>query len=613
MASLHHKKYGFEQVGILYALALSGIALAIILSQVYIQRYITKQEDDSHIINLAGRQRMLSQKISKAALQIGEADNPKDRQFHSNALKNALRLWEKSHEGLLHGDAELGVTGENSHAIDSMYQAIAPFYKNIQAHGEAIIQSIRADVSVDNQLLQPHISGILDNEAQFLNVMDAIVFQYDKEARDSVLHLKTIELVLLAISLGIILFELLFIFRPAARQIKKTIQELTESEKVAKDMAREIGVLYGSLENSYQELAAINSAEEQPVVLCKATKNGDIADISDQFMEMLAYDIREKAGNFFEWLEKEGYGKDQVQHISCMTCEGKVWNGEVRVTSDEGDFIWLDINIVPILDEDEQVSAYNIVGVDKTERKEAEARAGEITREKIDKKVNEQRFRSILILEGQEEERRRISRDIHDGIGQLLTGLKLKIEGINLASDMTEREQKVEQTKDLLDRVIREVRRVSFNLNPSALSDYGLVPVTRRFCTEASRLSDKQVIFENQTGFINRMDKSVETNLYRIIQEAVNNAIKYAQAEEIKVVFSHKAHYLNIKIADNGVGFDYQKYLERENIKGSGLGIFNMQERVNFIHGTFEIASQPGQGTQINIHLPMNGRRNENY
>lgn len=613
MESSPKKKHGFERIGVLYMLALSGIALAIIISQVFIQRYISKQEDDSRIVNLAGRQRMLSQKISKVALQIGMAVEQTDRKQYALELEEALSLWKKSHKGLLYGDEELGVTGEQSTTIDSMYNAVSPYYTKIMVSTENLLKYLQDEPDSQSEELQPYIQSILNNEAFFLEGMNQIVFQYDDEARSRVLYLKTIELILLGVSLSIILFELLFIFRPTALSIKKTMAELMESEKLAKDMAHEMGVLYSSLENSYQELAEVDVVEEQPVIFGKTTPSGDFTLVSDEFQDVLAYDIRENNHNLFSWMEQEGYAQDQVYNIRHMVTEGRPWSGEVKATSEEGDFIWLDMNIVPVFNEKQQVDGLNIIGTDKTERKEAEARSHEITREKIEKKVKEQRFRSILILEGQEEERRRISRDIHDGIGQLLTALKFKVEAINLASNMPERENKVGETKALLDQVIREVRRVSFNLNPSALSDYGLVPVTKRFCAEASRLSDKKVLFENRTGFINRMDKSVETNLYRIIQEAVNNAIKYAQADEIRVIFNHKAHYLNVEIVDNGVGFDYHKYLERENINGRGLGIFNMQERTSFINGTFEITSEIGKGTQINIHLPISGRKNGNH
>ncbi|MEK6477154.1 ATP-binding protein [Catalinimonas sp. 4WD22] len=613
MQKQRERKHGFERLGMMYALALSGIAAAIIISQVFVQRYISRQEYDSRIVNLAGRQRMLSQKISKIALQIGTTKNTEQRQVYANELEKALDLWTQSHHGLLEGDKSLGVIANNSSMVDSMYQAITLDYEAIVNNSQDILRLISQNPAIDSTRLQTYISQILSHESAFLKGMDTIVFQYDYEAREKVIQLEVIELGLLGLSLSIIFFELFFIFRPTARRIKKTIGELLRSEKLAKDMSREIGALYSSLERSYQELAKVDVKEDLPKVFAKTKSSGIFTYISDDFLEILGDTQEASHTNIFAWLEYEGYPYDQVQNIHQIVMQGEPWYGEVKGTSEEGDFIWLDMTIVPTFNIKQQIESFNIICSNKTERKEAEARSHEIIKDKIESELKEQRVRSILILEGQEEERRRISRDIHDGIGQQLTALKFTIENINLEPNMPTREEKVREAQKMLNQVIREVRRVSFNLNPSALSDYGLVPVTRRFCAEASRLSDKTVIFENKTGFLNRMDKSIETNLYRIIQEAVNNAIKYSKSDEIRVEFSHKAHYLNVDIIDNGVGFDFQNYRKRESKDGTGLGILNMQERTYYINGTFELSSEPGKGTRINIHLPINGRDKRNY
>lgn len=612
----NERKHGFEKLGILYALALFGIAISIIISQLYIQRYLAKQENDSRIINIAGRQRMLSQKISKLALQIGVATTPNQQQVYARPLNEALSLWQQSYRGLRYGDAELQIQVDNSVIIDSMFEVLSPKYEIIAQNAQKIVQQLQSPATADSDTLQTSIDKILANESLFLAEMDDIVFQYDKEARERVFYLEEIELLLLGVSLLIILFELLFIFRPTARQIRRTVSELTQSEKLAKGMAQELGILYNSLEASYQELAEVDPVEEPPTLYAKTDPEGQFTFVSDVFSNDLEYNVFDRNNNLFYWLVQEGYSPEQVENIKHRVTHGNMWIGEIKATSESGDFIWLFVHIVPTLNAQQQPETLNMICSNKTELKEAQARSHEITREKIDKKVKEQRFRSSLILEGQEEERRRISRDIHDGIGQLLTALKFKVEAINLAPNVPEREAEVQEAQSLLNHIIREVRRVSFNLNPSALNDYGLIPATKRFCTEASRLSDKQIIFDNQTSFINRLEKNVETNLYRIIQESVNNAIKYSEASEIKVIFSHNIHYLNVAISDNGIGFAYQQYAQREaptSKNGSGLGIFNIRERASFINATLDIQSAVGEGTQINIHLPINERINGSY
>lgn len=597
------RKQNFERLGILYALALLSIAAIVIASQLFVQTHLERQETDSQVINLAGRQRMLSQQVSKLALQIAEAEDDR-RQTLAQELQSVVNRWTYTHEALRYGSDSLNIPQENSPAVDAMFRQMEPAYQAMRRAAQLL--AVRVAASAPPVVWQTHVDTILTNESRFLTLMDDIVFRYDAEARQRVIRLRRIELVLLGVSLLIILLELFFIFRPTAQQIRTTVSELTQSEQTARSMAREISVLYSSLENSYQELATVQTEEVPAQVYAKTNQEGQFTYVSDSFQEVLEYDPSVTTANLFGWLEQQGYAADHVQVIAQLVQKGELWNGEVKAVTDSGDFVWLDMNILPVLDGAQQTTSFSVVCTDKTERKEAETRSHEMIRDRIEKKLKEQRFRSILILEGQEEERRRISRDMHDGIGQLLTALKFKIEAIDLAPDLPTRESKIDAARQMLNQVIKEVRRVSFNLNPSALTDYGIVPVIKRFCAEASRLSEKNVIFDNQTGFINRMDKSIETHLYRIIQEGVNNAIKYSQAEEIKVIFNHNSQYLNVDVVDNGVGFDYvASRVPHSSANGSGLGLFNMQERASFINGTLTIDAAPNQGTTVNIHLPI--------
>lgn len=589
----------------MYILALSGIAGIIVISQLYVQQYLTGQTHDSRVINLAGRQRMLSQRISKVALQLITPPPTPPREALQTELAQSLDLWTQSHNGLLAGDASLDVTGENSAVIREMFATLAPDYDAMVRNATQLLTLLRDDPNAPATQLRPYVDAILQHESGFLDSMDAIVFQYDEEARAKVLLLKRLEIIFLAISLTIILFELLFIFRPTARQIRNTIKDLIQSEKLAHDMAHQIGVLHNSLEQSYQELAEVNTASAQPIPLAHTDLQGDFTDVTEPFRHLMEGDIRERHRNLFDWLTEEGYAPENVHRIRQLSSVGDPWTGEVQVTSESGDFVWLDLYVVPLLHRNGQTQQLLLVGTNRTDEKEARARSQEITRERIEKKLKEQRFRSILILEGQEEERRRLARDLHDGIGQLLTALRYRVETLEDPQKSRYLPHNVQEVKHIMNQVLQEIRRISFNLTPSSLSDYGIVPVTKKYCAEMSRLSDKNIVFENKTGFLNRLEKSVETNLYRMIQEAVNNAIKYAQADEIRVEFSHNFDVLNVTISDNGVGFDPQQSIREIHDNGTGQGIFNMQERALFINAQLDINSTPGQGTRINIHIPI--------
>ncbi|MAX23682.1 MAG: histidine kinase, partial [Phycisphaeraceae bacterium] len=164
---------------------------------------------------------------------------------------------------------------------------------------------------------------------------------------------------------------------------------------------------------------------------------------------------------------------------------------------------------------------------------------------------------------------------------------------------------RLEDAKDLMKSIIQEVRRVSFNLTPSSLEDFGLVPAINKFCEEINAVTKSNVKFINETRFINRLDSHIETNLYRIIQEGVNNALKYSKASNITVNFSHTINSLNILIEDDGKGFDYSRVENSGHFEKAGHGIFNMKERTDYIGGIFKLETALNQGTKIFITLSL--------
>ncbi len=595
-----NKQRKFDKLGLFYILALSGIALSIIISQVLVQNYIGRQQDDSRTINVAGRQRMLSQKISKIALKIGQGKDTAELITLANELREAVDLWKMSHHALLHGDMSIGVEGSLSPEVLEMYEKITPHYAEMVTQAEDLVHSILSSDATPN--IEQSIAIILDHEASFLSGMDNIVFQYDKEANAKVQQLKKIEITLLTLSLSIILIELIFIFRPIARNVRQTVDELVESEEGSIRMASELSRLYEEIVKSYQDLEATSYVPDTPLVFATIDTEGNFTFLSNKFRELMEWETLDAPASFVQLLLKNEYRQEFVNGLMDMLRRHHAWTGELKLTSALGDFIWLELFIIPVRTRnrfDHKIIARNITGL-----KEAKMRSREINREKIEKRVKEQQYRSVLILEGQEEERKRLGREIHDGLGQMLTALKLSLESITPSSS-THTKKRLEDTRALMKSILKEVRRISFNLTPTSLDDFGIVPAVRKFCQEVNNLSGTSVSFKNETRFVNRLDSHVENNIYRTIQEAVNNAIKYAKAKKIKVVLEHNTKELKITISDDGKGFDYEKLKNSDYFKTSGHGIFNMKERIAFINGTFELDSQPGTGTKIIASIPL--------
>ena len=202
-------------------------------------------------------------------------------------------------------------------------------------------------------------------------------------------------------------------------------------------------------------------------------------------------------------------------------------------------------------------------------------------------------------------ERKRIAKDIHDGIGQMLTALKFNIESIDV-KNTTKTAEKIDYLKTLTADLIKGVRTATFNLTPPELSDHGLIPALQKMTLELSKLTGKTILFENLTQENIRFDSLAETNIYRVTQEAVNNAVKYSEANYILVNLNFKDNMLSVVIDDDGEGFDDSILgkVPKNNSEG-GMGLFFMKERISYINGRLFINSVPGKGTRVTINYKM--------
>ncbi|HLW19287.1 MAG TPA: type IV pili methyl-accepting chemotaxis transducer N-terminal domain-containing protein, partial [Cyclobacteriaceae bacterium] len=212
----------FEKLGRYYLIALCAIAMAIVLSQVLVQKFISDQESDSELVNLSGRQRMLSQKISKSALLMGTLTTQDERASLLDDFQNSLLTWRQSHQWLQ--------KQTNSKTITDLFSQINPLHQEMADAADRIVVALsgRSKISPD---IKKDIDTIILYEGRFLEGMDAIVNQFDEEARSKVNNLKNISVFLTAVSLGIILFEIFFVFFPSARSIRKTVQKLSASQE----------------------------------------------------------------------------------------------------------------------------------------------------------------------------------------------------------------------------------------------------------------------------------------------------------------------------------------------------------------------------------------------
>lgn len=465
----------------LYIIALSAVAILSISGQILVQVALDKQSSDSRVVNIAGRQRMLSQKICKDVILLtGQVDSI-NKSTQRAELEEALQLWQKYHIGLQTGNLDtIENKVNNSDAIFALFKKIDPHFLAIYKNSLSLNNTM--DVAAPAYKKQA-LQEILLHEKLFLKLMDKIVFAYDKEARERVDGLQKIELALLCLTLVILIIEGLFIFRPAVAQLHKTVLKLINAEKRANDINHELLMANDSLQRKEEELLV--------------------------------------AAN-----------------------------------------------------------------------------------EKYQQQMNEQKIRSTSLVKGQESERKRIAREMHDGLGQMLTALKLNIESIEPELLPEKEKSTLEETRKLIFKTIAEIRTITFNLMPIVLNDFGIISALKQLTDQATKISGVNVRLTSPGAF-NRLNKNIEIGLYRIAQEAINNAVKYSQAKEISIDLSLNDNFIYLNISDNGKGFSVKKVHQDSDQKKINNGIYNMQERTNLLDGEFKLTTAPGRGTKIWAKIPV--------
>jgi signal transduction histidine kinase len=212
---------------------------------------------------------------------------------------------------------------------------------------------------------------------------------------------------------------------------------------------------------------------------------------------------------------------------------------------------------------------------------------------------------SRQLIRAQEEEQRRIARELHDEVGQSLTAVKIVLD--RLAGDPSgpDAGRRLEDAAAMTAQALEQVRDLSRLLRPSLLDDLGLAEALRALVeglAERTGLGAEAAIDE-----IGRVDPEVETACYRLAQETLTNAIKHARASRLRVALHRIGDDLELVVDDDGIGFDVAAAMARA-VGGSSLGILGMQERARLAGGWAEIGSRPGLGTQVRARVPARGR-----
>ncbi len=230
---------------------------------------------------------------------------------------------------------------------------------------------------------------------------------------------------------------------------------------------------------------------------------------------------------------------------------------------------------------------------------------GEYTASSLEKSIKYAMERQNLIKERKkaetefqiqiEQERQRIAMDIHDGLGQMLIATKYRLSNIDL-NNTEELNKEVDVVEEMITKAIEEARKISENITPRVMNEYGLKAAIEQMCDQISNNSEYTIHVKIDDD-IPTFDMNLLTNLYRITQEALNNVVKYAKGRNTYVELSYISNTLTLEIRDDGIGFDLENY-------NPGNGLKNIQKRADFINGTFNMHSELGVGTTVSVEVP---------
>lgn len=566
----------FKYFNTMYAVALAVIGIVVIISQTIIQNQVRHLET----------QVLASQKISPVRLHLNiiqrtAVNNDKPSEYIGHTLETVFP------------------------ELDSLFSVSK---KNVVTFSDDELLSSFSKLRKEYFTFRDKIRSGEGNELELLTEFNTsynrFLTQLQRVINENLQSLRTIELSSITIVLVTIVLEILFIFNPVARKIKKVIHSVVDSEARAQRLAKKMNELNVSLQKSNKDIHDINAALDKGTILIKTDKEGKIIYANDRYCHVTRYSFDELVNRPLFFNNQGGDESIIYNHIRNADKANTIWQGEIYDHAKDGSSFWLDVTLYPIVSMDGNLYQYLVISSDITKRKRAEKQLQLIQERRFTQKMNEQKVRSYSVILGQEQERKRMAREIHDGVGQMLTALKFGSEAVAPVDE--KQKNQMSAIKDLLRKIIREVRRISSDLLPTVLSDFGLEAAIKDMISILNTSSESiNIVLDSSLEVHDPLDKTIEISLYRIVQEAVNNALKYAAATEVVIKLNNDAEFINLTITDDGRGFDPEAEIKKNINKETGNGLTSMRERAELVKGKFSITSKIGSGTAVFVEVPL--------
>jgi len=335
-------------------------------------------------------------------------------------------------------------------------------------------------------------------------------------------------------------------------------------------------------------------ALDQSSIVSVTDEKGVIKYVNDNFCRISQFTEDELIGQHHHIIGSRYHPDWLFRDMWLTISKGEVWKGEIRNKAKDGSIYWVYMTIIPFLNEKGEPFEYIALDTDISERKKAEVL--------LDQSYQDIRQLASHLQDIREEERAGIAREIHDELGQQLTGLKMDLSWISkrkLVQDDNEVSQKVVTTMNLLDTTIKTVRRIATDLRPSILDDLGLIAAIEWQSQEFGRRSGISTDFSS-TMYEFKYASAIAIGLFRICQESLTNVARHAAASKIRISLEEENENIQLTIRDNGEGFDTGKTGGKKT-----LGLLGMKERTLMMGGEFRIESLPGKGTTLIVTVPI--------
>ncbi len=365
-------------------------------------------------------------------------------------------------------------------------------------------------------------------------------------------------------------------------------------------------------------------SDTAPALIWFNDQNGACRYVNQRYLDFCGMKLDEIQGTGWHPILDPEQADDYLANYDAARRERRMFHHRVRIRRHDGAWRWIDSFAQPLFSPDGTYLGHVGVSPDITDLVEAEE---ELTRSRLDlekvvlartsqlaeadKSLNEENVKRLeiekertrllnKIITTQEDERRRIARDLHDEMGQQLTGLRLKLKSAREMCGEPELCDEIDEIQLIAERLDADVSFLARELRPAALDQAGLPAVLAAYVKEWSRYSTIVADF-HATGLAKtRLNSKTETNLYRIAQEALNNIQKHAKANNVSILLEKRRNEITLIIEDDGIAFDPNTKRNRR----KGLGLIGMDERAALLGGTLEIESSKGIGTTVFVRVP---------